>query len=84
MTNFKGTRGKWEVNEDLRVISADNIVADCNWLIHYDKYNALLISKAPELLEVLEKLLKMYIQTDRPSTRLILEAKQLIKEATEL
>ena len=42
------------------------------------------LSKYDEMLKKLDILVKMYIQTEAPSIKLILETQQLIKEATEL
>ena len=84
---FKGTKGKWELKN-----------MDNNWLVMYNninlvginnnKANALLISKAPEMLEMLNKIVLM---TDTCKgtfqdfkERYNLEIKQLIKEATEI
>ena len=91
MTNFKGTKGKWKAfNQGPHW---NNPVID-NWEIHwsddgecvvdhvYDKYDALLISKAPEMLEMLEKVVSKLNGNGFPSLQS--EIKQLIKEATEL
>jgi hypothetical protein len=97
---FKGTKGKWEV-EDLSVRFSihkeeyDGLFIDCwgdgiaNTSDEQAKANALLISKAPEMLEMLEKL---YQQVDfsfesfGSDTGLKMQEKieQLIKEATEI
>jgi hypothetical protein len=45
--------------------------------------NALLISKAPEMLEMLNKIIKEH-ETDTKSWDTILEIKKLIKNATQL
>ena len=98
-TKFKGTNGKWtlgvvpEYNDALKSAMLE-IQSGSYWVCKVQnngmigsvegKANALLISKSPEMLEMLEKLLIMYKQSDRPSIRLILETEQLIKEATEL
>jgi hypothetical protein len=93
MSNFKGTKGKWRaVNNGPHW----NNKAIDNWVIEwsedgelvsdhvYDPYDALLISKAPEMLEMLEEL---YNDSEAwsgifPSQQLKIE--RLIKEATEL
>jgi spore coat protein CotF len=85
MSEFKGTKGKWEVKKGQvlnGVYSSKEPICICYGENKVE--NALLISKSPEILEILKKLLQMYTQTEKPSTRLILEAKQLIKEATEI
>jgi len=46
--------------------------------------NALLISKAPEMLEMLKALVNGYDLIDLGDTKVVLEAKQLIKSATEI
>lgn len=91
---FKGTKGKWQIVEstiDETKINTDSFRI-CE-VKHYKQqiddellepsflegeYNALLISKAPEMLEMLIKL------TTTMDYKNIEEAKQLIKEATEL
>ena len=95
MSEFKGTKGKWVVekthekgkwiqNEDggYCAVSAGSTLEE-------SKANALLISKAPEMLEMLNRVLN---DVDFSSTLwgndagIILseEIEQLIKEATEL
>ena len=48
------------------------------------KANALLISKAPEMLEMLEKLVERLEENDLGKLHAVTKAKQLIKEATEI
>jgi hypothetical protein len=48
------------------------------------KENALLISKAPEMLDMLEKLVNEIKSEYKSDNHLLEEARQLIKEATEL
>lgn len=87
-TKFKGTQGKWNNKARLYMIEKSEVYTDSARVYQYGFYDgyhkALEDSKAPEMLEMLEKLLIMYKQSDRPSIRLILETEQLIKEATEL
>ena len=85
MSEFKGTQGKWFINTLYQTIDDENgygiaqengIKNSLQW-----KANALLISKAPELLERLKKLVEMIdaeVPIDTTST------KRLIKEATEI
>lgn len=90
MSEFKGTEGKWlfkYVNGFIKIISEENGV---NVLDTYnnqkDKSNALLISKAPEMLEMLKELTNQ-IENEHVSDWLLElqdNAKELIKEATEL
>jgi hypothetical protein len=87
---FKGTKGKWEIYWDIQypdiLISTDeaNIATVDSW--DYDttyeeesKANALLISKAPEMLEMLKKIHKTTLDED-----IKCQVELLIKEATEL
>ena len=89
---FKGTKGNWKnVVIDIAdfkqvVVGVDKGKAICHLWFEYSegisdeiKANALLISKAPELLEMLKRL----IQPDLDISDLI-EAENLIKEATEI
>jgi hypothetical protein len=62
MSEFKGTKGKWEVNPRAsRNVRCNNLtVANCSQGQDgeneiEEKHNALLISKAPDLLEELDK-----------------------------
>jgi len=86
MTQFKGTEGKWKMFKEFSKcysVESDSYII-CNTvtkLYPTDKANALLISKAPELLEMLERIVKSKLldgSTIQP------EIEQLIKEATEL
>lgn len=86
MSKFKGTKGKWIVKslDDTFIRSEEN---DCNiatldganFVYNEIKANALLISKAPELLEMLNTINECRTDFDRWG-----EIEQLIKEATEL
>ena len=93
MTNFKGTKGKWKEHKNAFccVISDTGIlVANCGGrtsninpddLINEQKANALLISKAPEMLEMLEEIIQSQLLS---GSTIDPKIKQLIKEATEL
>jgi hypothetical protein len=77
---FKGTKGKWEVAK-VKVfyfnVEVDNeVICEIISPNNDGKANALLISKAPEMLEMLEKVLTAKFTCE--------EIKQLIKEATEI
>jgi len=88
MSNFKGTKGNWGIssNNQDQIESSDGInICDC-WSMGDNRFpdelemkaNALLISKAPEMLEVLENI-KDYLGSDKRT-----EVENLIKSATEL
>ena len=98
---FKGTKGKWIIAQNNVNIWADNTkVANCDnnsqasmYRIKDEeemKYNALLISKAPEMLEMLKELVKsaddMFNNGEPSETyyQLINKTEKIIKEATEL
>jgi hypothetical protein len=84
---FKGTKGKWKLEErynafyiNRNIDSLDIHIKDRNYDIA--KHDALLISKSPEMLEMLNKILG---QTDPHSnSHLYYDIEKLIKEATEL
>ena len=81
---FKGTKGKWRCvipegyGKSTLVMNGTDIICD---MVKFEgkRYNALLISKAPEMLEMLKKLVNTYELLGISN-----EVKQLIKEATEL
>lgn len=87
MSEFKGTKGNWSVYKPNH-IGCENVNIGDNtgfdgyvelWHHHYDtkeeaKANALLISKAPEMLEMLQNITEYSPY----------EIKQLIKQATEI
>jgi hypothetical protein len=89
---FKGTKGKWEVlitdEVDSHLDIAINSNQDCiAWVYSKSSYkdingkaNALLISKAPEMLEML----KYFVENNMLSANGDELAEQLIKEATEI
>jgi hypothetical protein len=97
MSNFKGTRGKWIRFKLLKTdyISETNEIhfgedGECVAEQVQNDYDALLISKAPEMLEMLEKV-SIFIKENKGKNymvellrREVPEIEQLIKEATEL
>jgi hypothetical protein len=93
MSEFKGTKGKWEVNPRAsRNVRCNNLtVANCSQGQDgeneiEEKHNALLISKSPEMLQDLIDivwLIEMGATLEELNER-IKTSKQLIKEATEL
>lgn len=98
MSEFKGTKGKWsqkfEGCEPSRVIRTDDGNKEVAQIYRYNseseqKANALLISKAPEMLELMKELVCEFsdYKTKAQGTSkcdAIINAEKLIKEATEL
>lgn len=96
MSEFKGTSGEWKavnVGKHWNNKEIDNIQiqygndSECISDHVYCKYDALLISKAPEMLEMLKECKRVLSSVQSPATPSILlyrEIQQLIKEATEL
>ena len=78
---FKGTKGKWEFSENggVYVTTNSGMICDLITSSQKDKANALLISKAPEMLELLQSL----VSSEMTPLAIRKQAKQLIKEATE-
>lgn len=93
---FKGTKGKWEIagnkktfiyalNEDKdRNAFYLNINNDGKISLEEIQANALLISKAPELLQQLEKLYNSIDSCIDLTPELLIETQLLIKQATEI
>jgi len=86
---FKGTKGKWEINPKAsRNVRCNNLtIANCSSGQNgeneiEEKANALLISKAPEMLEMLNKVCEKLKGNGFPMLQN--EIQQLIKEATEI
>ena len=100
---FKGTKGKWGYDIDESNSSIDLILPN-NTVISYSRYevnsgmfgiereemnaNMKLISKAPEMLEMLLKLHLIFegriMPTEQHLKTYSIEIKELIKEATEI
>lgn len=93
---FKGTKGEWSYSFTKK---GHIKISDQGWhdfakiytitkgnSVRHDETlaNALLISKAPELLEMLIKLCKLYRMNSLRVAALMDEAEELIKEATEI
>lgn len=82
---FKGTKGKWELAENKRKVHV-NVKPTVYKTIcssHYNtkwQYDMLLISKAPDMLEML----KRFVESENTPLVLRKMSEQLIKEATEL
>ena len=95
---FKGTKGKWNIERHIHpqagylILDNDNFqiaISDNDYIENIDKcrYNALLISKAPEMLEMLSEIVENYKIGNEDNfimSNLIDKSEQLIKEATEL
>jgi hypothetical protein len=87
MNEFKGTKGKWYFDKEKSKVCKDdgNTLCVCYYTNIINKEecepNALLISKAPEMLEMLQRVSDMVIE-DAPHIRQ--EIEQLIKEATQI
>lgn len=89
---FKGTKGKWfsEKTDGLAFIKNEDGKPILCILDHglYDygelPYNAKLISKAPEMLEMLENVLDCQSAENRLPVEINDEIRALIKKATEL
>lgn len=91
MDNFKGTKGKWSVKH-LDDIFIENEFGEqicempATGIIKYETWreNALLISKTPEMLEMLQLVVNDLEERGRAYGDIYTMTKQLIKEATEL
>lgn len=94
---FKGTRGKWVANyqtgswliQDKETYQKG--LKGCLAEVYYfddgkdtAEYNSLLISKAPEMLEILKRSLRYLSCGNIQQKNFIREVEQLIKQATEL
>lgn len=95
MTEFKGTKGKWQYTfheskdrtHEVRRIDSEDGVAICVIRTNNEQQaraNAKLISKAPEMLEMLEMWCIDMEERGRAYGDCYTMTKQLIKEATEL
>jgi hypothetical protein len=93
MSEFKGTKGKWEINPKAsRNVRCNNLtIANCSSGQNgeneiEEKANALLISKAPEMLEILKELISAFEGDNLELYQQIRieKAKKLIKESTKI
>ena len=80
MSEFKGTKDIWYINRWGNITSESSEIAYMPSLTSKEQKeaNALLISKAPEMLDMLKDI-KDYLGSDKRQ-----EVEQLIKEATQL
>lgn len=86
---FKGTKGKWVLNNHVIESHLGHDIAELwNSNDEENQANALLISKAPEMLELINEFYLMCIQKTFPTEHeleyMAEKAEKLIKEATEL
>ena len=95
---FKGTKGKWLVNPEHLFYNGNKAFEvnfgndrECVAEIVHNKYDAILISKAPEMLDMLKAIDSVLDDLWQRDDKNILfeylsgiDTKQLIKEATEL
>lgn len=80
---FKGTKG-WKLSDGVIYDEQYNVVADCYTTCEKDYYNALLISKSPEMLEMLNEIYKLQCDGEANDKHVRKRVLQLIKQATEL
>lgn len=96
MNEFKGTKGKWTFERDQEYPTLHNIwsneestlekgtlIASTCYAI-LSEANALLISKAPEMLEMLQYMLDNGFCIDKHGEDLRVKVSSLIKQATEI
>ncbi len=97
MSEFKGTKGKWKCNihmsgdmtHEVRRVDSDNGIAICVVRTNnhdQSRSNAQLISKSPDMLAMLKKVLDNLSPEfpDKNQALIISEIEQLIKEATTI
>ena len=90
MSEFKGTKTEWELlkGTSLLGVQIGKTIFGISNITEETKANALLISKAPEMLEMLEKCFnmcdKLQFPTEQELNTMKSEIKKLIKESTEL
>ena len=82
---FKGTKGKWEFNNEnfieIQIKKPLKSICAINTNVEEYEANALLISKAPEMLEMLKSCVKAFEQLGMKEP---IGVTELIKEATEI
>ena len=97
MSEFKGTKGNWKLHKHaFACVASDEsslLVSNCGGrtsnvnadeLYIEQQANALLISKAPEMLEMIQSLIEAKNNgNDWDSEELFIKAEVLIKEATK-
>jgi len=89
---FKGTKGKWRINKDNEIgilISSNNPMTDILTIFRYgnkleENSNALLILKAPEMLDMLKTVSNcLWMLNTKGTNELAEEIDKLIEEATK-
>ena len=78
-TLFKGTKGEWKADYGGEITSNNRFICDCATLTEEDRYNAQLISCAPEMLEALKEIIASELLDGTIQGSKI---KRLIKKAT--
>jgi hypothetical protein len=87
---FKGTKGKWEFNNEnfieIQIKKPLKSICAINTNVEEYEANALLISKAPEMLEELKFAVRVLkdVHSVGASTPMLERWEKLIKEATEI
>jgi hypothetical protein len=89
---FKGTKGKWILEDGKEIMCNNNLISTGYGFMVKNRYtvteesraNALLISKAPEMLEMLQLTLVELETGAKKHWEIYGMIEQLIKEATEL
>jgi type II secretory pathway component GspD/PulD (secretin) len=85
---FKGTKGKWELAGISGRMIKSTDTKELGFIADVDtRANALLISKAPEMLDMLKEYVRLLDGEFSPKTfisELVEKSQILIKEATEL
>lgn len=91
MSEFKATKGKWDIfrqDNDIYIETESGNAAICSIVggvgLEQDEANALLISKAPEMLDMLKSIVLTWDSNGNFDEEYFNNIKQLIKEATEL
>ena len=85
MNEFKGTKGKWEVVSSEEY--SDTIYLKNEYgapSFKENEANALLVSKAPEMLEILKELLKWNAHFPTAMDDIIIKAREVIYESTNI
>ena len=86
MSEFKGTKTEWELlkGASLLGVQIGKTIFGISNINEVTKANALLISKAPEMLEMLNRFMEITRELNHPRLdHLRWSANKLIKEATE-